>query len=251
MSKYLALHLLTLFAFVVASCTEPKEPLPPQPVTPFQVSFKDRLGNSVFKNEPFQTQVGGESNITLRQCDLYISNIRFVRSDGTFWAEPNSYHLVRMPARGAAEPSFRIATVPAERYAFIEYSFGVDSNSNRSIAQRGDLDPINGMAWDWNTGYRYLVMEGTYKLPPATADSNLVWHIGTAANYRTRRYQVEGKLLSDVNTGGRFTINMESIFQSRHMLPPAQSQNIMFEQTATAKAADNLMEAISLAPLVP
>ena len=43
---------------------------------------------------------------------------------------------------------------------FLTFNIGVDSLANVSGAMSGDLDPIKGMYWAWNTGYINAKIEG-------------------------------------------------------------------------------------------
>jgi len=49
------------------------------------------------------------------------------------------------------------------KYSFFEMLIGTDSITNVSGAMDGDLDPIKGMYWAWNTGYINSKMEGRFK----------------------------------------------------------------------------------------
>ncbi len=57
---------------------------------------------------------------------------------------------------------------------------GVDSIKNYSGAQAGELDPIYGMLWDWNSGYVYYKHEGEF-IDSTGAVQPLVYHYGTLA----------------------------------------------------------------------
>jgi hypothetical protein len=207
-----------------------------------KVSYVDAKANTLTKgiSVPLEDTT---IQINLRQCDLYLSNFKLVRQDGTVWKEANSYHLIRLPDSGASNPTLTIKDFPSGTYAYFEYSFGVDSASNLSLDHRGDLDPTNGMAWDWNTGYRFLVMEGTYK--KAGVSKNFLWHIGTNKNYRTLRVPLQATNLQSGNQL-TFKVNVQKFFTGTHTLPVTAYNNLMFDVTETALAADNLVHAIEI-----
>jgi hypothetical protein len=73
---------------------------------------------------------------------------------------------------------FRISGLPAGNYNRIQFLLGVDSLRNVSGAQTGDLDPVNDMFWDWNTGYIYFKMEGEFKTVQQPAGDAYAIHIG-------------------------------------------------------------------------
>jgi hypothetical protein len=53
----------------------------------------------------------------------------------------------------------------------------VDSLHNCSGAQSGDLDPVKGMFWTWNSGYIFFKLEG--KSPASHSPGNIFeFHVG-------------------------------------------------------------------------
>ena len=103
----------------------------------------------------------------------YISNIKLIKDDGTSWAQSDSYHF--LDASDANSLSINISNVPTGNYTGIEVTFGVDSTRNISGAQSGALDVINGMFWNWNSGYIMLKAEGS---SPQSTDGSFAYHIG-------------------------------------------------------------------------
>lgn len=239
--------ILTLALGLLLSCKDDDNPSNRQDMD-LQVGygFTDANGQKTYVNTMFP--VSATEQLRLRTNRLYLSNIALRRADGTWWKEANSYHLLEMPTRGVAEPVFTLSKVPAGSYTAISFGFGVDSSMNRSMDRKGDLDPANGMAWDWNTGYRFLVMEGADQ-----SDTAVVWHIGEAINYRKKQeafgqpWEVKGA------TGGQTsklvaTIDISKFLNGAMRLALADYRNVMFNRTATAKCADNIIAAISIKP---
>ncbi|MDU0371367.1 MbnP family protein [Hymenobacter endophyticus] len=111
---------------------------------------------------------------TVSTFNYYITNVKLKKADGTEYAEPESYHLVR--ETDAASKAFTLNNVPAGDYTALSFVLGVDSVRNVSGAQVGALDPANGMFWTWNSGYIYTKMEGSS--PQAGGNRQLVFHIG-------------------------------------------------------------------------
>lgn len=103
----------------------------------------------------------------------YISNIRLFTDDGKEYKEPESYHL--LSEKKPASKSFVIADLPEGNYTKITFLIGVDKERNVSGAQTGALDPLNGMFWDWNTGYIMARMEGK---SPVSPSGNIAYHAG-------------------------------------------------------------------------
>jgi len=111
----------------------------------------------------------------------YISNIVFTREDGMKFPL-NRYDLIDIEV-----PESRIIPVneiPQGKYISVQLSLGIDSIRNHTGAQDGDLDPIYGMAWPWNTGYIFYKHEGRYMINDSTSGP-LGFHFGTDPGYST------------------------------------------------------------------
>ena len=114
---------------------------------------------------------------SVSQCRYYISNIRFKRSDNTYYTEDNSYHLVeQLDTTNTCK--FSLANVPVGNYSQIEFMIGVDSTRNCSGAKTGALDPVHGMFWSWAQGYILFQFEGYSNQAGASSFNNLVYHLG-------------------------------------------------------------------------
>ncbi len=111
--------------------------------------------------------------LTFTEFSFYVSNVRLKNEDGTWWSEPESYHLVC--ATCINKNYFTITEVPEGNYTEMEFLFGVDSARNVSGPQTGDLLPNMGMFWDWTNGYIMLKAEG---LSPQSSDGTFSFHLG-------------------------------------------------------------------------
>lgn len=110
--------------------------------------------------------------ITFSRLRYYITNIKLHKTDGTTWAENESYHII--DAR-AVDTDIDLSGVPTGEYNGITFLIGVDSLRNTSGAQTGALDPAETMFWSWNTGYIFVIAEGT---SPAAENEAFVYHLG-------------------------------------------------------------------------
>ncbi len=96
-----------------------------------------------------------------------------------------SYHL--LDAENPNDWVITIPNVPAANYNALEFTVGVDSAINTTGAMSGDLDPVKGMYWAWNTGYIMAKIEGRSKVC-LTLHHAFEFHIGGYASpYNTVR----------------------------------------------------------------
>ena len=118
-------------------------------------------------------------------------------------------------------------------YSKLNFSIGVDSIKNTSLDNTGDLDISNSMAWDWNTGYKFIVMEGKYFNIPSDLTSSipLVFHVGLNPSY-----QKVSLSFDDVNDKGVFStdnkkivlrVDLNDFFSSPNQIDFNEINNIM------------------------
>lgn len=113
----------------------------------FDLSFSDSVGD-----------------IQIDVFKFYISSIEFQFHDLSTFEEANSYHLINKD--DTASQSITISNIPDKTIMAIAFTVGTDSIANVSGALDGDLDPILGMYWAWNSGYINFKIEGSKNNEP-------------------------------------------------------------------------------------
>lgn len=88
----------------------------------------------------------------------------------------------------------------------LSFNFGLDSLINTSGILDGDLDPINGMYWAWNSGYIHLKMVGKSSLVPSTKNE-FEFHLG---GYR-KPNETNFKVSIPIN-GNNLKLNLKTLF---------------------------------------
>lgn len=104
---------------------------------------------------------------------FYISNIELYASNGTHYKEENSYHLVDLEDPDSWTIYYPNAKFN-EGFDSISFLIGTDSLTNVAGILDGDLDPIKGMYWAWNSGYIHFKVAGK-KL---TSNTQFEYHLG-------------------------------------------------------------------------
>ena len=123
--------------------------------------------------QTYSTPAGDQ--FTVSKFKYYISNIKFLKTDGTVYAPAESYYLV--DASVSSSQHLALKDVPVGDYKGLTFTIGVDSARNVAGAQTGALDPSNTMFWSWNSGYIFTKLEGT---SPQSKDQGnaITFHIG-------------------------------------------------------------------------
>lgn len=95
-----------------------------------------------------------ETSLEINTLRFYVSNIE-LSNENEVWKDPLQAHLIDLEDSS----SLRIETenIKAESIRFL---IGIDSLTNVSGILDGDLDPIKGMYWTWNSGYINFKLEG-------------------------------------------------------------------------------------------
>jgi hypothetical protein len=247
-------NILSFLAFVMVlnlafSCKESAKP-----ATTLTLQFTVMVAEKSLKLNTDRYQNANGDTYSIEKFAFYLSNLKFKNSKtGQSYVVPKSYHLINLQNNNTF--SFTLNDVPAGDYDILEYGLGVDAKQNTSLDQIGDLDPANGMAWDWNTGYKFISLEGRF-FPPNTENvRGLVYHIGSNENYRTyqlalnkaetpnstKPLQIKS---SEVNVL-KLKVNIAEMFANPHKIDFSKNSTVMGGEEA-AKVAENCAAMISL-----
>ena len=108
------------------------------------------------QDSAYQSTDGDSVEISLFK--FYVSEIELLLDNKLVWKEANSFHLIN----AAEEASEQLpVTIPAGiQFNQLKFKLGIDSVTNVAGAMGGDLDPMKGMYWTWQSGYINFKFEG-------------------------------------------------------------------------------------------
>ena len=180
---------------------------------------------------------------TIKTFKYYISNISLKTAEGKTIQLKGS-HLI-----DEADSISKVVFIQVPKAKFRQLSFlvGVDSIYNVSGTQTGDLDPLKGMFWTWNSGYIMAKLEASS--PSSSAVNNKVeYHIGGyKASQKTSRKVVLMLPQSDLNE-----INIEANanrwFDGKHELKIAGNAVCTTPGKLATDFADNYGVMFKLSP---
>lgn len=135
----------------------------------------------------------------------YISNIVLVKEDGTEWKAGN-HDLIDAEIDSSA--NIVLKKIPNGTYKKMRFFVGVDSLHNHTGAQEGDLNPIYGMIWTWNTGYIFFKHEGYFK-DNVGALKPLTYHFGTDKALTTVEVPFTGNELTILGEDRKVSLNFD------------------------------------------
>ena len=195
-------------------------------------------GQTLELNGKSFTLPSGE-DFTPKKFKYYISNVELRNTiTGENYVEPDSYHLISEDGN----KSIDLGMVPSSNYDQLVFSIGVDEVANGKTDQTGDLDPNSDMAWNWNTGYKFLVFEGEFTNSTTGDRQGLILHIGTNPNYKTITQSLLG-VRAGKSTEITLSANLDELFKDPNtlQLSELESTTIMFGENA-GKVAENYSE---------
>lgn len=158
-------------------------------------------------------------SITAFKC--YVSNIKIQYSDNSSFTQKNSFHLLDFDNPN----SFQIP-ITKKSYKLISkiiFNIGIDSLTNTSGAMTGDLDPIKGMYWAWQSGYINMKIEGkSSSCNPETSGrkNEFQFHIGGYLKpyYAMQTIEINsnqnGNINSNINENVNIGIDLNDFFSN-------------------------------------
>jgi hypothetical protein len=179
------------------------------------LNFQAMANGSVLVPNTYSYTNVAEDTFTVTKFNYYISNVKLKRSDGQLFAEKESYHLIK---HVEGQTSFTITDVPPGDYGYIEFLIGVDSLRNVSGVQSGALDVANGMFWDWNSGYIFFKLEGSYKDAVEVNGHDYSIHIGGFKGQYSCLQKPAFNLIQSIKISGKrksklyYNVSVDEIF---------------------------------------
>jgi len=136
--------------------------------------------------------IGEKDSIQFSDLKCYLSNIELQANGIKDYKLASSVYLV-----DAQDTSSFIldSTVDCRNFKSISFTFGLDSIINTSGDLEGDLDPVLGMYWAWNTGYIHYKFVGNSSLVH-TPSKLFDFHIGGYRKPNLTYFKLEFPLTS-------------------------------------------------------
>lgn len=141
-----------------------------------------------------------DNTYTISAMRFYVSNITITDlNHEVVYTHPTKHLLIDLSKPNSQYIHFADTSLCTYAHLRIQFSVGIDSMTNSQGALSGDLDPVNGMYWTWQSGYINLKIEGTKKVD--TVDQEFQFHIGG--------YRAPYSAFGTINTPLHSEINFE------------------------------------------
>lgn len=139
------------------------------------VSVANVIGTDAFHLDSTYTNAAGE-NYHAYLLKYYISHLALVNEAGAR-VPLYSHELIDQSIPSSLQ--LDQVEIPDGHYTSLEFNLGIDSLHNHTGDQAGDLDPMYGMIWTWNTGYIFFKHEGYFTSSTSGTEQPLIYHYGT------------------------------------------------------------------------
>jgi len=193
---------------------------------------------TLYLDSAYVTPLGDTLHIT--GLKFYVSSWQLHNAKG--WHKVGEAHLVDIEEERSTH--FNITQVPSGSYDSIRLVIGVDSLYSTNGAHSGDLDPMKGMYWAWNTGYIMAKMEGKSNVCN-TLHHAFEYHIGGYMHPNNAARTVQFPLL-DLIVGGKSGVmqpNLQMDVNAAQWFANGvdikQTNSILIPGAAAMKMADN------------
>ncbi len=160
----------------------------------------------------------GRNDLTLTRLAGLVSQVAFVRADGSFAQMDAQFGALDL---GAGRRSVVLRGVPAGKYIGLQFHVGVAPDVNHGNpaqwAAGHALNPlVNGLHWGWQGGYVFLALEGHY-LDAQQQERGWSFHLGTDARLMT--VELPKPLVIDADTTIALTLDLARVLDGVVLAP--------------------------------
>lgn len=183
--------------------------------------------------------VSNKDTLTIETFRCYISNIQIQYQDNSVYTQNKSYLIDLNHANLYQIP---LTKKTDKQISKITFNVGIDSVRNNSGALTGDLDPINGMYWAWQSGYINMKIEG--KSPSCkTRKNKFEFHIGGYLQPYYAMRQLAFDLNKNADSDIEIIVDLKSLFSNIQL---RETNSVMIPGKEGMKLADYSTKMFSL-----
>ena len=183
-----------------------------------------------------------KDSIQITTLKFYISGIELYKEGSLVWKEKNSYHLIDASEENSLSMPLSVpAAISYDRFSF---NLGIDSTTNMMGVQGGDLDPMRGMYWTWQSGYINFKLEGSSPLCN-TRHHAFEFHIG-GYHYPYNTLQRISLTIDKKNKEIAVIVNLKELLASLNLAKTNQIMTPGKEAVWIAEKANDCFRIITL-----
>ena len=143
------------------------------------------------------------NSFSINKLQFYISDLSFYSQNKEILEYHKKYILIDIEN----ENSLKISIPSNLIFDKLLFNIGIDEETNKTGAKGGDLDPIHGMYWTWNSGYINFKLEGLHN-----HNNEFLFHIGGFMKPYNTLQKVEINIEKEHNN--KIVLNFDKYFNS-------------------------------------
>lgn len=247
MKTYIKLIVVCILAVFLTACKKDKNEPAPQAVSkPLILRLTPKAGNDTLKfNAPLSTE--NNERYTISSFRYYMSDISLIKKDGSEHKMNDKVFLVTPNTS-----DYVLDAVPVGEYTGIRFSVGLNNVTNHLDPTRYPVaHPLAiqspAMHWSWNTGYIFLMLEGSCDTTATNTDvltygqysHGLFYHIGMDPMLRVVTVDNSTFAVSGNNNVVHIHSDLNKLFTGVNMKTEYASHTMGSMPLAT-KIADNI-----------
>jgi len=140
----------------------------------FKIKIRPVFNEETLQKKQWYVSETGDS-IQFNKVKFYITDFKFELAQNTQQEIINNAVLIDVFDKKSLLKTFRLPLDKNE--GIVQFSLGVSGDLSESGALSGDLDPVNGMYWAWQSGYINMKIEGVSP-SCSTRKNKFTFHIG-------------------------------------------------------------------------
>lgn len=233
-----------LFSSGCSNDDDSSDPIPEES-SEMTLNFEFKVGETDLNLSSDEYILGGKDTVIIDQFKFILSNLSLTKEDGTTWTDTEGYYLVKASA-GSTSHQLIIENVPAGKYNSLEFYIGMDSAMNFKPESFPILFQSEGMYWAWNSGYKFLVMEGRFFSDTLIAPNvGFIAHIGNMFNLKIPRFNFSESL--DISSVAapiiNFNVDLAEVYDNPNRVDISNPANRSLKGGSVANSiADNYGE---------
>jgi hypothetical protein len=183
------------------------------------------------RNQKYMTKT---DTLEIETFKFYLSNIEIEFDDQSKIKPKSNYHLINW--ENPKSLLIPIAKSQNKIISKVTFNVGVDSTASVSGALSGDLDPVNGMYWAWQSGYINMKIEGKSN-SCKTRKNQFQFHLGgyLKPNYALRKIEIPIQKNKIPDGAINIIVDIRSLFSEISL---KETNSIMIPGKAAMKIAD-------------
>lgn len=234
MIKKIVYYIFILVLFCFISNAQSK-------VDSLSINFKLKFTNSplVFNKQYITTN---KDTLAFENFKCYISSIQIHYTDNTVFKQKDSYHLLDFENKNSF--NLPITKTNEKIISKVTFNIGIDSLTNTAGALSGDLDPVKGMYWAWQSGYINMKIEGKSS-SCNTRKNEFHFHIGgyLPPYNALRKIEILIQKIQIPNNEINLVIDLEKLFSEIQL---KETNSIMIPGKEAMRIADLITKLFSV-----